>query len=265
MPAQDRTALDPAAAITAQLPVTDRRAWTLLAAVALIILAGLLWAMLGRAPEAVTGAGMIVPAEGFVDVGTAVSGSVSEVLVSPGDPVEAGQAVATLTAADGSVQRITAMVEGTVATVVVRQGGTTEPGTPLLTIDPADGGDVAVGFLPAEQAAQIHIGMPALVAVASLPRSQYGYITGTVRSIAFLPVTADRIRLLVGGNEQLPGYFMAAGPVVEVTVALDVDAATPSGYAWTTGTGPDSRITTGELASVSVVVSDRSPLERIAG
>jgi multidrug efflux pump subunit AcrA (membrane-fusion protein) len=255
---------DPVSDIAARLPATDRRGWTLLGAMALLIIAGLLWAMYGRAPDTVTGAGMIVPAGGFVDIGTSVSGRVTQVLVGPGDRVQRGQPVATVAFGNDAVEQVLATVPGTVATIVARQGGITEPGTPLLTIDPATA-DVAIGFLPATEGSQVRTGMAAEVSVASFPRSQYGYITGTVKSVALLPATLDRIQILVGGNDQLPEYFTASGPVLEVTVALDVDADTASGYAWTTGDGPPDKVFTGELASVSVIISDRRPIERIAG
>lgn len=254
---------DPADAIAAQLPATDRRGWMMLIAVALLVVAGLLWAVLGRAPETVSGSGMIVPSQGFVDVGTSVSGSVTEVLVSPGQEVRMGEPVATLVSDDGAVERILATVPGTVATIIARQGGLTEPGVPLLTLDPSTGAEVAVGFLPAEQGGLVRVGMPALVSVSAFPQSQFGYITGTVEAVALLPATPDRIQLLVGGNGELPEYFTSSGPVVEVTVSLDVDADNASGYAWTTGDGPSGEIFTGELASVSVVLSEGSPIERI--
>lgn len=262
---REQAGADPVDAISARLPATDRRGWLLLTAVALLVVAGLLWAVLGRAPETVTGGGMIVPTRGFVDVGTFVSGSVTQVLVSPGEVVVEGQPVAVITEEDGSVDEIVTRVAGTVATIVASQGGITRPGLPLMTIDPADNANVAVGFLPAAEAGQIRVGMPALVAVSSFPQSQHGYITGTVRTIALLPATFDRIRLLVGGNDQLPEFFTADGPVVEVTISLDEDANNPTGYAWTSGRGPNATVTTGELASVAVVLSNNSPLERILG
>lgn len=265
MPVAETTAADPADAIAARLPVTDKRAWSLLIAIALLVLAGVVWAVLGRAPETVRGPGMLVPTDGFVEVGTLVSGRVSELLVNPGDPIRAGQPVAFLTTPDGESQEVRAPVDGSVATVVVRQGGTTESGTPLLTLDPARGGNVAVGFLPAEQGARVRVGMPALVSVASLPQAQYGYLKGTVKAVALLPVTADRVELLTGGNARLPEFFMAAGPVIEVTVTLDPDPSTPTGYAWTTGDGPDADLSTGTLAQVSVVLSDSAPLQRLTG
>ena len=261
---QDPGVAEPADLVAAALPVTDRRAWLLLTAVALLIVAGLVWTIFGRAPETISGPGMIVPTGGFVDVGTGLAGTVSDVLVDPGQSVQAGTPLVALLTPSGGTVKILASVDGVIATIVAKQGGITDPGSPILTIDPDAGGNVAVAFLPAEQAARVRTGMPALVALASMPESQYGYITGTITAVSRLPVTADRVMLLVGGNEQLPSYFMSSGLVVEVKVTLDEDPANPTGYEWTIGHGPDTQVTTGTLADVTVVLSDASPFARIA-
>jgi multidrug efflux pump subunit AcrA (membrane-fusion protein) len=263
MSASEKETTSPADEISARLPVTDRRGWAILAAVALLVLAGLLWAMFGSAPETVSGSGMIVPASGFADEGTSISGSLTQILVRPGDRVERGQPVAMVKGKDGASEQIRASVDGIVASVQARQGGTTQPGTPLLIIDPTTP-DIAIGFLPAVQGGKVQVGMPALVAVSSFPEAQYGYISGTVTDVGRLPATIDRIQLLVGGNDQLPEFVTADGPVIEVAVALETDAETPSGYVWTIGQGPAAEVPTGKLVSVSVVLSDESPLKQMA-
>lgn len=262
MSTAEQETTDPADEISARLPVTDRRGWAILAAVTLLVLAGLLWAVFGSAPETISGSGMVVPASGFADEGTSITGSVTQILVRPGDQVEQGQPVATVEGKDGASEQIRASVDGIVASVEARQGGATQPGTPLLIIDPTTT-DIAVGFLPAAQGGKVQVGMPALVAVSSFPEAQYGYISGTVKDVGRLPATIERIQLLVGGNEQLPAFVTADGPVIEVAVALDADAETPSGYAWTIGRGPDAEVSTGKLVNVSVVLSDQSPLEQM--
>lgn len=262
VPPSEHEVIHPADAVSARLPVTDPRGWIMLAAGALLLLAGLLWAVLGRAPETVSGQGMIVPANGFVVEGAAVGGSVTQILVNPGDRTTKGELVAAVQTRTGTTEQIRASVAGIVVSVVAWRGGITQPGTPLMVIDPLTR-DIAVGFLPAAEGGKVRVGMPALVAVSSFPEAQYGYISGTVRSVGQLPANAERIQLLVGGNDQFPGFVTAAGPVVEVAVTLDADPDTPSGYAWTTGRGPDAQVPTGNLASVSVVLSDGSPLEQI--
>lgn len=255
----------PADAIAAQLPATDRRSWVALVAIALIVLAGVVWTFLGQAPETVRGPGMIVPTGGFVDVGTGVAGVVTELTVRPGDAVQADEVVATLVTADGTTEQVRAPVAGVVSNVVGRQGGATEPGTPLVIMDPESSGNSAVAFLPAEQGARAKAGMTALIALASLPQSQYGYLVGTVESVSLLPTTTERVAALVGGDQRLPDYFMASGPVLEVSIRLNPDPSTATGYAWTTGDGPDVAIATGALAQVAVVLSDSTPWQRITG
>jgi len=263
-PLPDSAEYDPVEEAQSRLPVTDARAWMWLIGLGLVLLGGLLWLALGQAPQTVSGNGMIVPTRGFVEVGTAATGTVAEILVDPGQSVEKGDVVARLVDEAGGPIVVVSPTRGEVATVLVRQGATTDLGAPLLTIDPTDDGNVATAYLPAAQGSAVKPGMRAAVAVASVPQSEFGAIQGTVSEVATLPATAERIKLVVGGNEQLPGFFLADGPVVEVTVALDTDPATPSGYRWTFGYGPDQPLTTGTLARVTVTLRDNTILGRLA-
>jgi HlyD family secretion protein len=47
---------------------------------------------------------------------------------------------------------------------------------------------------------------------------------------------------------------------IEVLTELQVDRSTPSGYAWTSSRGPESRITVGTTANVEVEVESRAPI-----
>lgn len=254
---------DPAREVAARLPVTDRGSWLLLLGVGLVLLGGVLWLFLGRAPELVSGRGMVVPETGFVDVGTAVAGTVVAVLVSPGEEVEAGQPVARVVPPGAAAQEVQTPVAGRIATVLAHGGGVTELGVPLLTVDPEQAPLVVTSFVPAGSGQRVVPGMTALVAIDSAPRSQYGMITGRVTTVAALPVTRARVASLVGGDEFLAAYYLDQGPALEVTIGLDEDPSAPSGYHWTLGTGPDVDVAAGTLADVSVVVADRSPLGRI--
>lgn len=254
---------EPNAEVIARLPVTDSKTWLGLVAVALLLAAGLTWVLFGRTPETLSGSGMIVPTNGFIEVVAPVSGTVTEVLVTPGEAVSRGDTLVVLSDTSGMAHEVTAAADGLIATLLVHAGNNIGALNTLVTIDPTDDGNIAVAFVPANQGTRITSGMPATVSLASVPKSEYGTVTGTVTSVAALPVTAERIRLLVGGDDQLPGYFLADGPMVEVDVALDTDTGSPSGYAWSFGSGPDKQISTGTLAEVSVVLSDGTMLDKL--
>lgn len=254
---------DPSREVAERLPVTDRRSWLMLLGVALLVLGGLAWAVLGRAPETVSGPGMVVPERGFVDVGTDAVGTVTAVLVQPGDLVDRGDVVARLLDLTGRPIAVSSPLTGRVATVLARTGGVSQPGVPIAVVDPSASPLVVVAFLPAGSGQQVRPGMTALVGLEAVPQAQFGMVSGVVAGVSPLPATAARVELLLGGDAALAAFFQRGGPVLEVTVALDRDPTTPSGYTWTLGSGPDVAITAGSLTDVAVVVDDGSVLSRV--
>ena len=139
---------DPAAEVAARLPITDRPSWLMLVGLGLLVLAGIAWAVFGSAPDAVAGRGMVVPAQGFVEVGTELQGTVVAVDVSPGDEVQAGSMVARIRTDDGVTVTVISPVDGRIATVLIRAGGVTDRGTALLTVEPSGSEIVVVAFVP---------------------------------------------------------------------------------------------------------------------
>ena len=254
---------DPAAEVAGRLPITNRPSWLILLALVLLVAAGIAWAIWGSAPDAVTGPGMVVPKQGFAEVGAELQGTVESVEVSPGDIVKAGAVVARIQTVAGKAVTVVSPVAGTVATVLVRAGGITDRGTALLTVEPSGSESVVVAFVPAGPGKRIAPGMEARISLESAPRSQFGTLEGRVEAVSPVPVSLERVILIVGGNLSLADYFLTGEPILEVTVALKRDPTTPSGYHWTTGDGPPTAVSMGTLAEVAVVVSETAPLAHI--
>ena len=254
---------DPAAEVARLIPVTDRPSWLMLVGLALLVAASLVWVFLGTMPDEVGGAGLIIPQGGFVEVGVDVVGSIIDVQVNPGDEVAAGSVVARIRDEDGNIVSVTAPVDGKVATVLVRAGGVTDRGATLMELIPKDSTLVAVAFVPAGPGKRVQQGMPVRVSLESFPRSQFGMLEGIVLAVSPVPVSPERVTLMVGDNQTLADYFTAQGPILEVTVSLSIDAATASGYRWTTGKGPQASISPGTLADVAVVVSSDTVIRSI--
>jgi multidrug efflux pump subunit AcrA (membrane-fusion protein) len=257
------TERDPTAEVARRLPVTDRPSWLILLGLGLLVLAGIAWAVFGQTPDLVTGRGMVVPAQGFTEIGTELLGTVRDVEVTPGERVSRGSVVATIQTDEDGTLLVTSPVDGIVATVLVRAGGITDRGTALATVEPSGSEAVVVAFVPAGPGKRILPGMDVRVSPDSVPRSQYGTILGRVKAVSPVPVPPERVILAVGGNASLADYFLTEGPILEVTVALERDAATPSGYKWSTGDGPPGPVTLGTLAEVQVVLSEDAPISRI--
>lgn len=259
--------VDPTKEIDARSSLTPYRLVIALVGVCLLVGAAVLWALFGRAPETVTGRGIILPEGGYAELGTSILGVVDRVLVAPGDEVIPGQTLVTVRTQKGDstrlgVDSVRAPQAGLVIDVLARPGRATNSGEPLLTMDPDGGAQQAKGFLPSATQELVEVGMLALVSPSNVPRAQFGYIEGTVIATAPAPANRGRLLTLLGDNAALTDYFLAQGPVGEVTVQLAV-ANTPSGYEWTLGDGPDKPVSAGLLADVAVVIDDPAVIDRM--
>jgi HlyD family secretion protein len=76
--------------------VTTPRGWISLAALYLLLVTGVVWGVVGRLPEKVTGNGILVKTGGILTVVPSASGRVVDVAVTVGDAVAEGQVVARL-------------------------------------------------------------------------------------------------------------------------------------------------------------------------
>lgn len=255
--------VDPAPEIAVRSPVVTRPLLIALVGVCLLVAAAVLWAVFGRAPQTVTGAGYLLPEGGYTELGTRITGIVHRILVAPGQHLRPGDPVAVVRRGRGTPLLVTARRAGQVVDVPARPGGLTGPGEPLVTIQPAGARLQAIGFLPAAAAELVDPGMAALISPVDAPRAQYGYIEGSVTAVGPAPITRQRLLTLLGDNAELADHFLSSGPVGEVTVEL-ARAQTTSGYRWTIGSGPDHAVDAGTLAEVTVVVSDSSVISRIA-
>ena len=159
------------------------------------------------------------------------SGRVLEVMVSAGDVVEPGKALATIAPI------------APVTSVDPEEEEEEESGaaiTAFVYVNPADG-------------KRIHPGMLTEISPSAFRPEEYGYMLGKVESVSELPATIEGMSQVLK-NEQLARELTQAGVPFEVRVTLLNDASTPSGYQWSSSRGPDAKITAGMLLNARVVV-----------
>lgn len=147
------------------------------------------------------------------------AGVVVELSVSTGDPLTPGQAMARLLSSSGE----------------------------------AKGAILALAYIPAADGKRIETGMDARIALSTVKRELDGYLLGQVTRVADLPSSRaslmNRLR-----NDVLVDKILAAGPPLEIEVALRPEPANPSGYLWSSGKGPAIRIQPGTLTQTEVTV-----------
>lgn len=151
---------------------------------------------------------------------------------------------------------------GRVLELLVDRGSVVNPGSAILSLEVVSEELVAVLFVPASAGKQVQRGMEVRVSPSTVKREEYGSMLGKVTWAAEFPATSRGMTRLLG-NEALVTRLMEAGPLIQVDVALERDAATPTGYRWSSSRGPNLEISSGTLAGGSVVVKEDRPISLV--
>ena len=241
------------------------RMWIALVGVVSLIGGFLVWSVLARPPVTASVGGVISTAGGPLEVGATVEGSVDSMFVTVGTQVELGNTLATIIGAQGQKVRIRTPVAGTVIELATQEGDFVSSGEGIATIQRVDQNLVALALVPSSSIAGIVPGDPVQIAPDAVSSGQYGYITGTVSSVASTPMSVSRVQRLVGGVAGYESLSSVAEPIIEVEIALDLDESTPSGFAWTIGAGPPYELVSGTPWQGQVITGDKAPLAVLFG
>lgn len=151
---------------------------------------------------------------------------------------------------------------GRVLELMVDRGDVVNPGTPVLSMEVSSEELMAVIYVPASLGKQVQPGMEVRVSPSNVKREEYGFMEGTVSWAAEFPSTSRGMMRLLA-NEELVSRLMLEGPPIQVDVALAEDPATPTGYRWSSSTGPDLEISSGTLASGSIIIKEDRPISLV--
>ncbi|HEY6323906.1 MAG TPA: NHLP bacteriocin system secretion protein [Thermoanaerobaculia bacterium] len=148
---------------------------------------------------------------------------------------------------------------GRVVELMVDRGDVVTPGTPLVNVEMLSRELIAVLFVPASAGKRVQPGMVVRVSPSTVKKEEFGSILGRVQRAAPFPSTARGMQRLLG-NEALVAKLMTEGPPLQVDVTLIRDPSTPTGYKWSSSHGPNVKLSSGTLASGSVVVKQEHPI-----
>lgn len=157
---------------------------------------------------------------------------------------------------------VIATEDGKVLELLVDKGSVVGPGTPVLSMEVESDNLMAVLFVPVELGKQIVPGMPARISPSTATVEEFGYLLGEVQWVSEFPSTAAGMERLLG-NQELVGELMSEGPPIRVDVKLLKDENTETGFRWSSRRGPQVEITSGTLASGSVIVRDDIPISLV--
>lgn len=173
----------------------------------------------------------------------------------------AGRQVAELSTGIGLSSEVLAPADGRVNEIRVTEGVVLATGQPVLGIESAGTVLQAVVFIPTEHGKKVRPGMHARIAPATVKKEEKGTLVGMVATVTPFPATREGMAAVVQ-NETLVAEFSKKGAPFEARLDLAV-AHTPSGYAWSSGQGPDIDLTSGTTVEASIAVREQAPIALI--
>ncbi len=153
--------------------------------------------------------------------------------------------------------------EGRVVEVRVTVGDMVRNGMPIVSLERTGqgGGLEALLYVDSREGKAVRPGMRVEVAPTVVRRERYGAVVARVRSVEDFPSTRSGM-MRVLHNEQLVEALLAetSGAPIAVRAVLERDTASPSGYRWTSGRGPDLQLSSGTRFGAYIVTRSQRPL-----
>jgi HlyD family secretion protein len=159
-------------------------------------------------------------------------------------------------------QKVVSPYTGRVLELMIDPGNLVGPGSRIMSLETLEAPVDAVVYIPAQEGKKVRPGMRARVSPTTIRVEEFGYIIGTVKSVADFPASPEGLERTLRNSNLVAALTGHAAPI-EVVVRLEVDEKTPSGYDWSSSQGPPVQVFTGTLCSASVEVAAKRPAEYV--
>lgn len=238
--------------IVEHLRVTYVPSYLLATAVIVLVVAFLVWGVLGTVSEKAYYSGVVFPAQGTTDITLPNKGIVRSMMVRDGDSVRVGQTVALLSVGD-SHSFLTSTLNG----LVVSTKADNEPFEAFEPIISVVGSDyygqphraLLLAYADNEAQRNLRVGMEAQVWPANEKRDEIGYVRGHISQVVRYPANAAKVRQILK-SDVLAQQLLDQGVVYEVLIDLQRNPADSTCYDWSFGQPDDVSMDFGTYCSV---------------
>jgi HlyD family secretion protein len=176
---------------------------------------------------------------------------------------EAQREIAKLELQLSNNSQIISQHNGRILELTVSPGQVVSAGTRLGSINEqnADSKLVGISYFPVAEGKKIQPGMQIQITPQTVKRERFGGIVGNVTTVSQFPITKEGATSIVGNSELVEGLISKNQEgVMQVFADLKVDSTTPTGYKWSSSTGPGMKISSGITTTVRVKVEERAPI-----
>ncbi|ACC85199.1 NHLP bacteriocin system secretion protein [Nostoc punctiforme] len=163
----------------------------------------------------------------------------------------------------GDNSQIISQYSGRILEITQTPGQVVEAGTRLATIEAENPKSKLIGvtYFPVAEGKKIKAGMTIQITPQTVKRERFGGIVANVTSISRFPITKEAAASEVGNAEVVEGLVsQQKDGLIQVFSDLEINSSTPSGYKWSSSTGPRLTVSSGTTTVARVKVEERAPI-----
>ena len=149
--------------------------------------------------------------------------------------------------------------DGSVLEIMVKPGQLISANTPILSMQADNRKLEARLFLSPAEGKVVETKMEVAISPVSVKKEEYGFMLGRVISVSAFPATQQGM-LHILENQALVAEFSQSGPPIEITVILELEPNTTSGFRWSSAKGPPIRISSGTLCQGTITIANQRPI-----
>ena len=250
--------------LDSMLKITTPMSWVGIGAAVALAAAVSVWAFNGSIPDTVSAPGFLVYSYNTNTLYSTASGSVKDVLVSPGMIVEPGTPVLELYSSTGDVITIESDQSGMVSEQLVEQRMEITPNAEIYRLSPLTENEMSlVCYVDLDTAKQLKPGMEAVVYLNSADSGIYGHMEAEITNVDRYAASSGALAEILGADGQMAYLVTQNGPVAAVTCELKSDETTESGYYFSAPKGVEIGLSGGEQATVQIIKSESAPIAKV--
>ncbi len=176
---------------------------------------------------------------------------------------EVSREIAKLELQLGNNGQIISQYSGRILEIIVTPGQVLNAGTRLASLEAENPSSKLVGvtYFPVAEGKKIQPGMTLQITPQTVKRERFGGILGSVTNVSGFPISKEAAASVVGNSEVLQGLVsQKQDGLIQVYGDLELDSTTESGYKWSSSNGPHLKISSGTTTVVRVKVEERAPI-----
>jgi HlyD family secretion protein len=155
---------------------------------------------------------------------------------------------------------------GIVYQILVDPGESVQAGTSVLKIESQIGNEKsyeAVLYLPIQTGKKLTPGMNVKIYPSTANKQEHGHMEAVVTQVSDYVVSTDDIASRLGSTELISIFTAQSSALVEVRTKFVTDDESVSGYKWSTKRGSEIDINNGTICSAGITVSSQKPITMV--